>query len=312
MSESAHPTWLHRVALATACLLFPLIFVGAGVTSHGAGMAYPDWPTSAGRLVNPEGWWQSTDTRWEHGHRLIGWTVGMLAIATVALALATAPAAHVKRLAAALLCAIVLQGVLGGLRVTRISTSLAMVHGIWGQVCFTLAAVVVLVTSRLWHRADRAAPTPATTGLRRLALCVAGAVFLQVVTGAALRHAGTPVQHIGAGHALLAHIMWAIVVALIVGWIAMWAIAQHPDKPLVNLPARAIAVLLVVQLLLGPTSYFLTLGHVQVSDLTRWAVPTAHTAVGALMLAGSTVLAIGCHVSLRPVGVDPETAIQPS
>ncbi len=58
---------LHGIALATACAVFPLILVGAGVTSKDAGMAYPDWPTSGGHLVNPTAWWQQSDTRWEHG-----------------------------------------------------------------------------------------------------------------------------------------------------------------------------------------------------------------------------------------------------
>ena len=47
------------LAIAVACAVFPLIFVGAGVTSKDAGMAYADWPTSAGHLVNPPAWWQA-------------------------------------------------------------------------------------------------------------------------------------------------------------------------------------------------------------------------------------------------------------
>ena len=60
------------VAVALAVALLPLIVVGAGVTSKDAGMAYPDWPTSGGHLVNPPGWWQGEKTLWEHGHRLLG------------------------------------------------------------------------------------------------------------------------------------------------------------------------------------------------------------------------------------------------
>ncbi len=40
----------HIVAVLVAVALFPLVFVGAGVTSKEVGLAYPDWPTSSGHL----------------------------------------------------------------------------------------------------------------------------------------------------------------------------------------------------------------------------------------------------------------------
>ncbi|MCH7924524.1 MAG: hypothetical protein IIC51_03210 [Planctomycetes bacterium] len=69
---SRSPRALSVAAILTACAILPLVFVGAGVTSTDSGMAYKDWPTSAGHLVNPPSWWQADDTRWEHGHRLLG------------------------------------------------------------------------------------------------------------------------------------------------------------------------------------------------------------------------------------------------
>jgi len=135
----------HVVALILAVALLPLIAVGASVTSKGAGMAFPDRPTSNGALVNPPGWWQGEKRLWEHGHRLLGWTVGMLAI--VSAASSWRRGTTLRALACATLLAIVIQGVLGGLRVRAVSTPLAIVHGIWGQVCFCLAGVVALRTS---------------------------------------------------------------------------------------------------------------------------------------------------------------------
>jgi heme a synthase len=40
--------WLHRFALLTAGATFLLIVVGGIVTSTGAGLAVPDWPTTFG------------------------------------------------------------------------------------------------------------------------------------------------------------------------------------------------------------------------------------------------------------------------
>ena len=124
----------HRIALLAACAVLPLILVGAGVTSKGAGMAFPDWPTSSGHLVNPPAWWQGDHTRWEHGHRLLGWVVGFLAI--VLACSSWRRGGSMRLLGVGALLAIILQGVFGGLRVTEISTAWAVVHGVWGQVCF--------------------------------------------------------------------------------------------------------------------------------------------------------------------------------
>ena len=38
--------WPHRLAWVVACGIFPLIWMGGLVTTYGAGMAVPDWPTT--------------------------------------------------------------------------------------------------------------------------------------------------------------------------------------------------------------------------------------------------------------------------
>src|SRR5205085_7136159 len=83
MSASRYNPALHRIALLTACATFPLIFMGGLVTSHGAGLAVPDWPNSYGYnmfLFPPRLW--IGNIFYEHTHRLMGTVVGMLAIAT--------------------------------------------------------------------------------------------------------------------------------------------------------------------------------------------------------------------------------------
>ena len=168
---------LHFLAILTACALFPLIFVGAGVTSKDAGMAYPDGFTSDGYfLQNPPGWWESDDTRWEHGHRLVGRTVGILAIV---LAISCwRIGGWVRALGAANLLAIVTQGVLGAFRVNEVSTTLAMIHGVFGQLCFCLACAVALVTGRTWHREAGAVDVPAAESLRNLCVVATLGVFV--------------------------------------------------------------------------------------------------------------------------------------
>src|SRR5882757_9291715 len=80
--------WLHRIALLTAVLTFPLIFIGGLVTSNHAGMSVPDWPNSYGYnmfLFPPNRW--VGGILYEHTHRLMGTVVGLLAMLLCAWAL---------------------------------------------------------------------------------------------------------------------------------------------------------------------------------------------------------------------------------
>ena len=56
-----------------------LIWWGAATTTKQAGMAFPDWPLSAGS-VNPDGWLSYMIPFLEHSHRLLGKWVGILVL----------------------------------------------------------------------------------------------------------------------------------------------------------------------------------------------------------------------------------------
>ena len=68
---------LYRYSQLTVLAAFALILIGSLVTTNGAGMAFADWPLSAGSL-NPEGWWSHLFQRLEHGHRLFAELTGLL------------------------------------------------------------------------------------------------------------------------------------------------------------------------------------------------------------------------------------------
>jgi cytochrome c oxidase assembly protein subunit 15 len=286
--------WPFVMALVTAFGVFPLLFVGAGVTSKDAGMAYPDWPTSSGHLINPPQWWEAEDTRWEHGHRLIGWAVGFAAI----LLAITAWSAHdIRRhLALATLLAIVLQGVLGGIRVIYDSTGLAMLHGIWGQICFCLAALTALRCSRWWATGIA---MEMRTGriLRRLCIITTTSIFVQLALGSALRH-------FPSGHALVAHVLWAMVVIFLVGWVSMWIAGHGFGTRLLRLLAQALGLLTAGQLLVGGLAWLVTMGRTGWSGPAVWLVPTIHVGMGALVLVCSVLLTAAVF---RRIGVSSET-----
>src|SRR5215210_2008781 len=116
---------LHRIALVTAVATFPLIFMGGLVTSHGAGMSVPDWPNSYGynMFTFPPSRWVG-GILYEHTHRLMGTVVGLCSIVLTVVAWRTEPRRWVRWLATGVLGAVILQGVLGGLRVVLVNLNL--------------------------------------------------------------------------------------------------------------------------------------------------------------------------------------------
>jgi len=290
MSQGYHKP-VHVLAVILACGVFPLVIVGAGVTSKGAGMAYPDWPTSGGHLVNPPHWWQVDATRWEHGHRLIGWCVGLLAIASAGLGWRRGGSR--RWLTLGTLGAISVQGVMGGLRVREISTGLAMVHGIWGQVCFCLACVTALCCSKSWFAPPRSVAAPAERLLRRVCVLTTFALFIQLVLGAALRH-------FGGDTALIAHLLGAVAVSLLVGWVVLWVIGNYPDRDLVELLGWLLGLTMVLQLVFGGVALVVTYMAPAPRGVLYWLVPSAHVAVGTLLLACSVLLTLCLHRRKQP------------
>src|SRR5437762_6001528 len=73
--------WLNRFAWFTAVATLLLICSGGMVTSKGVGLAVPDWPTTFGynMFLFPASKWIG-GIFFEHTHRLIASTVGLLTI----------------------------------------------------------------------------------------------------------------------------------------------------------------------------------------------------------------------------------------
>ncbi len=75
----SHHRWLNRFAVFTAVATLGLIWMGGLVTSHGVGMAVPDWPTTYGynMFFFPISQWVG-GIFYEHAHRLLAAFIGLL------------------------------------------------------------------------------------------------------------------------------------------------------------------------------------------------------------------------------------------
>ncbi len=83
MNQQTSNPWLHRFAVLTALATLGLVGIGGLVTSHGVGMAVPDWPTSYGynMFALPVSTWLTGGIFHEHTHRLWASFVGVLVVA---------------------------------------------------------------------------------------------------------------------------------------------------------------------------------------------------------------------------------------
>ncbi len=181
--------WLHRYIILVLVVTGVLIYAGGLVTTIGAGLAVPDWPLSFGSL-NPSGWWKQPMVREEHGHRLIGATVGLLTLMMTIWIVFKEKSRHVRLLSVLALVMVIIQGILGGLRVIDKNIYFAMVHACLAQVFFCTLVTLMWFTSSLWINRKNDPSECFTKKEKRLAVIVFSLVVLQLIIGAIMRHSG--------------------------------------------------------------------------------------------------------------------------
>ena len=217
------------------------------MTSHGVGMAVPDWPNTYGynMFFFPISQWVG-GIFYEHSHRLLASGVGflttilalwlygktarpflgicgsILTLLGVGLILGTTrhrsdgvvlgivgivglgasclwprcePSPKwLRRMGVVAFFAVVLQGVLGGLRVVLFKDQIGIFHATLAQLFFVLTCALALWTSPSWQATAKKAPRSPSVSrlLSRLFLFATVLILAQLVLGATMRH-----QHAG-------------------------------------------------------------------------------------------------------------------
>lgn len=299
--EARNP-WPRRAALSAALLTVPILLIGGTVTTLRVGMAVPDWPTTfqQNMFTYPlEEMLKDTGVFWEHSHRLWGALVGLAVLLTCALTLRYEPSKRLKALSVVALVAVSAQGVLGGFRVLENSRHLAFLHGTLAQGLFTLFASQALAHSRAWRGAAQRASAQALL-LRKWGAGTAVAIYLQIALGAWVRHNGGM-------HALLAHIVLALVatglVVLLAAGCGRAAGEGGADAALWRGLKRRLHVVLGLQVVLGILTavwVYVVTGPTNPVSVGEAVFATLHVAVGALLLWTTVSCALWARRSLRP------------
>ncbi len=274
--------WPHRFALLTCIFTVALILAGGLVTSTGSGLAVPDWPTTFGYNMFLFPWSKMVGGIFiEHSHRLLGSLVGLLTILTAASIWKTDERKWMRRLGAFAVGLVILQGVLGGMRVVLIKLNLAIVHACVAQIFFGLMVSMALFTSRGW-REDTG--EMGDKSLARLSLITVLLLYVQIIFGAVLRHTGNRLD---------AHLLFAVLSSVHVILLA-YRVLKLPNPGALAKEANCLWVLLLVQLALGGASWFgkyAALGDAFTPGLII-ALTSSHVVVGAMLFATSLVVAL--------------------
>jgi cytochrome c oxidase assembly protein subunit 15 len=288
---------LHRFSKLLVASTVILILAGSLVTSHDAGLSVPDWPTSYGwnMFTFPPSMWVA-NILYEHGHRLIATTVGLLTIVMAVWLWTAEPRSWLRWFGVATLGSVVAQGLLGGLTVLFfLPTAISTAHAGLAEIFFCMTVAIAIFTSPGWIAGYDTAVDPP---LRRLATAATILIYSQIIVGATMRHSGAglaiPDFPLMFGHLIPDHWSRAIAInfshrvgALLVSG-AILALFAHVrthyrDHRELMRPAALIVVLVAVQIMLGALTIL--------SRRDPW-INSFHVVCGALVLTTSLVITL--------------------
>jgi cytochrome c oxidase assembly protein subunit 15 len=181
--------WFSRFAWFTAFATLLLICSGGMVTSKGVGLAVPDWPTTFGynMFLFPVSKWIG-GVLFEHTHRLIASTVGFLTIILAIWLWRIDDRQTVKTLGLIAVAVVVLQGILGGLRVTMLKDQIGIFHACLAQAFFGLIVLIAIVTTNFWRSLSANVDPTKVRALKTIAIATTIAIYIQLALGATMRH----------------------------------------------------------------------------------------------------------------------------
>jgi cytochrome c oxidase assembly protein subunit 15 len=190
MSSARSTIWLNRFAWLTCIATLFLICSGGMVTSKGVGLAVPDWPTTFGynMFLFPVSKWVG-GIFFEHTHRLIASTVGFMTIILAVWLRLGEDRRWVRTLGYVALAAVILQGVLGGLRVTMLKDEIGIFHACLAQAFLGLLVVIALATTKFWQMiSSEDADLVKLASIKSIAIFTTVLIYIQLALGATMRH----------------------------------------------------------------------------------------------------------------------------
>ena len=195
VTDRRYSSWLNRFVWFTAFATLLLICSGGMVTSKNVGLAVPDWPTTFGynMFLFPVSKWIG-GVLFEHTHRLIASTVGFLTLILAFWLWRDEDRQTVKTLGLVAVGGVILQGILGGLRVTMLKDQIGIFHACLAQAFLGLIVLIAVMRTNVWRTFDER--LTALSGqdwqhlqaIKTIAVVTTIAIYVQLALGATMRH----------------------------------------------------------------------------------------------------------------------------
>jgi cytochrome c oxidase assembly protein subunit 15 len=269
-------------------------------------LAVVDWPNSFGTNMFLFPLSRMTGgVYYEHAHRLFGSLVGLTTVVLAVVVYLCDERTWLRRISLLAVCAVIFQGILGGLRVTgRFTTAtdplltapnivLAVVHGVFAQAFFGLVVGIAVFLSGTFQSASLPRSRSAASADRSLSTLLVGVVLVQLSLGAWQRHLD---------QGLVIHISLAAIVILIAVAAGARAVGLHSSIAPVRTTGIVLSILVALQALLGVAAAAAISVKLGPEGPAAWQVVirAAHQGTGALLLAASVTLAIWSRRLVSP------------
>ncbi|MEE8459768.1 MAG: COX15/CtaA family protein [Phycisphaerales bacterium] len=310
LREPTDMNWTAALAWVTTATVLLMLVAGGIVTGLEAGLAVEGWLIAEGHflVLFPITLMQrDVGTFVEHAHRLWGVLVGLTTIVLMVHLWMVDRRRWVRGLSSGIVLAVIVQGVLGGTRVTESSVMLAMVHGVTAHVLFATLVVTAMATSRAWRDAGPPIAAPSVAADRTLTAAMVVVVLVQIVLGTFYRHL-QPVPDASRGvlmGVLHGHsFVVSLLVVLMVLFCGVRAWGLYPTRPVISRVGKMLVYTLGLQVMLGFVSFVLVPKGVREPDdavtLVEVVFTTAHQVTGAILFALAVALFVWERRLLTP------------
>ena len=301
------------------------------VTSKNVGLAVPDWPTTFGynMFLFPVSKWVG-GILFEHTHRLLGSLVGFLTIILAVWLWLGDDRRWLRNLGVIAVVGVILQGILGGLRVTMMKDQIGIFHACVAQAFLGLLVFIALATTKYWCSiADRPLALQRFSRTKMLAITITVAIYVQLALGATMRHQhrDLPILDFPTANGAWIPDTSAAVLAKINAWRDARALSEVTAFQIwLQMVHRFLGLLIATAIVAFCTRVwremrdfaalkqltllwvFLVFGQITLGAWVIWSnkaadIATAHVALGAVMLSfGVSISAICWRISQREVG----------
>ena len=231
----------------------------------------------------------------------VAWPVGAMAVMATALlavlgiaisgVVSRTRGAGVRLLGVIALVAVMVQGLLGGLRVLMnalVGTDLAAVHGVFAQVVFSVLVAVAVLTGR-------GPTTELAQGVRQRVgggtVLLVVLLFTQLIWGALVRHDPTPLTQ-------RMHFMTAFLVVAVVVWLLMVGFSNPAVRSRTRVAGLLLAGFVTLQVALGVEAWMGKFGRYVLPvtekkiEQDQATIRTLHTLIGTGILATAVAMSV--------------------